>query len=458
MDWLELLCRKRVSHTGEVWETPRELGRSPFERDWDRILFSAAFRRMHDKTQVFPLPDDDVVHSRLTHSLEVASVGRSLGQLVGRTVCERHAIDHERGFDFHDVGDVVAAACLAHDIGNPPFGHAGEDAIAMYFRSAAGASAVQSLSERERADFESFEGNAQGFRLLTRLQLEVDGGLQLTAAALAAFSKYPREAGVDLRQEGRTSRRKHGLFQSDTAVFEVVARETGLHPTRSASGGRAWCRHPLAFLVEAADDICFSVLDIEDGVRLRVVDANEAETLLLPIARKAKAFSTERLQRFMEPKLRISYLRAIAISAMIEECVGAFLDVEPSILNGSFDTSLADSIASRAELKALRELARSRCYNAAEVIEIELAGYEALGGLLEHFVPAVLSAPEDTRRLPERDQKSLRLLRGRSVETGEPALYTRLLRVTDFVSGMTDRHALATYRRLKGIALPGRAG
>lgn len=458
MNWLQLLSRKRVSHEAKASEPTREPGRSIFERDWDRILFSTAFRRMHDKTQVFPLPDDDVVHSRLTHSLEVASVGRSLGKLVGRTVSERHGIDPNSGFDFHDVGDVVAAACLAHDIGNPPFGHAGEDAIAAFFRSPTGQSVVAGLWVREKADLEAFEGNAQGFRLLARLQLEVDGGLQLTAATLAAFSKYPRESGADLKLEGRASTKKHGFFQHDASIFTLIAKETGLVPSMSGSGGRRWSRHPLAFLVEAADDICYSILDIEDGVRLRLVSGSDAEGPLSTVAAKARGFSADRLNAFSEPKARIGYLRAMAIGRMIEECAGVFLDAEKAILGGSFDTSLADAIPSTGELAALRALARKQCYNAPEVIEIELAGYEALGGLLEHFVPAVVPEAADRKGRPERERKALQLLRGRHVDVDGASLYDRLLRVTDFVSGMTDRHALATYRRLKGIAIPGRAG
>lgn len=430
--------------------------RSGFERDWDRILFSTAFRRMHDKTQVFPLPDDDVVHSRLTHSLEVASVGRTLGRKVGLEVVKRRELEPD--FTSHHFGEVVAAACLAHDIGNPPFGHAGEDAIASFFQSAAGSEAISGLTDREQDDFRAFEGNAQGYRIISRLQLESDGGLQLTAATLAAFSKYPRESGSDGKVEGRASTKKYGFFQQDRDIFGAVAKETGLAPALSPKGGRGWRRHPLAFLVEAADDICYSILDIEDGVRLGLVDASRAQELLQTIAARAELFSKDRLGQFSEPKEKIGYLRAMAIGQMIEECATVFLANEPQILDGSFDKSLADVISGSADLKDLRKLARERCYQAPEVIEIELAGYEALGGLLEQFVPAVRSAPSARKGMPGRAQKTLHLLRERGVNVDEDRLYDRLLRVTDYVSGMTDRHALATYRRLKGITIPGRAG
>jgi dGTPase len=458
MEWQRLLSRKRVSFDGSLRDPSREVARSAFERDWDRLLFSTAFRRMHDKTQVFPLPDDDVVHSRLTHSLEVASVGRSLGKRVGQTICERYRIDTASEFDPHDVGDVVAAACLAHDIGNPPFGHAGEDAIAAFFRSEAGATWLAGLSERERADLRAFEGNAQGFRQITRLQLEVDGGLQLTAAVLAAFSKYPRESGDDLNVEDRASTKKHGVFQEDLAALTAITTEMGLKASVATGGGRSWSRHPLAFLVEAADDICYSILDIEDGVRLRHVDAGAAESLLGAVAAKGQAFSLSRLNASDEPRARVAYLRATAIGQMIEESARVFLDVEARVLRGEHDVALGDLIPSHVELDALKKLAHKHCYNAADVIEIELAGYEALGGLLEHFIPAVVPDEASREGRPGREKKALELLRQRGVRIDEPSRYSRILRVTDYVSGMTDRHALATYRRLKGIAIPGRIG
>jgi dGTPase len=457
MNWTQLLSRKRVSADAKLRDSSPQRNRSEFERDWDRVLFSTAFRRMHDKTQVFPLPEDDVVHSRLTHSLEVASVGRSLGKRVGTAICNGFSGDQAATFDVHDIGDVVAAACLAHDIGNPPFGHAGEDAIASFFRSAAGNEAVATLSAREQADLRAFEGNAQGFRQIARLQIEADGGLHLTAATLAAFCKYPRESGADLRLAGRASRKKFGVFQEDVDVLAVVSSECGLLPADDTMG-RAWSRHPLAFLVEAADDICYSILDIEDGVRLRHVPSEAAEAALLAVASKLGGFEKQRLGTFTEPKTRVGYLRAMAIGQLVEECAVCFLGKEQQLLDGRGDVALGDEIPSRAELKALKTLASEKCYRAGEVLEIELAGYEALGGLLGHFVPAVVAEATARAGRPEREQKALDLLRQRTVFVDGTSPYGRILRVTDYVSGMTDRHALATYRRLKGIAIPGRVG
>lgn len=450
MAWPRLLSRRRLSFTGELRDNTRQAQphRSSFERDWDRILFSTAFRRMHDKTQVFPLPDNDVVHSRLTHSLEVASVGRSLGKDVGRIVLDRHP-ELAGLVNVHDFGDIVAAGCLAHDIGNPPLGHAGESAIASYFQSAEGRAATAGLTPRQREDLEQFEGNAQGFRVLTRLQLEGDGGLRLTSATLAAFSKYPREAGCDLLRKDQISTRKHGFFQDDRLAFEALARETGLAPLEPRGTAMMWARHPLAFLVEAADDICYSILDIEDGVRLGHVEAAVAEGLLAALATSVDPARLAACGSHLE---RIGYLRALAITRMIRACVEVFVDHETAILAGTYGTSLADHITDAAKLRALKTLAFETCYRAPEVIEIELAGYRALGGLLSTFVPA---AAANTPASPVVD-KTRSLLVGRGVKLTGGSAYERILRVTDYVSGMTDRHALATFRRLTGITIPGR--
>lgn len=458
MEWRALLSKRRLSHAGVFQDAPHQSQRSPFERDWDRVLFSTAFRRMHDKTQVFPLPDNDVVHSRLTHSLEVASIGRSLGKGVGRVLLERHPelVAPEVGLDHHDFGDVVAAGCLAHDIGNPPFGHAGESAIATYFASGDGAAVLAPLSPRQRSDFQSFEGNAQGFRIVTRLQLETYGGLQLTAATLAAFSKYPRESGDDLRLDKMAATKKHGFFQHEAPVFGALAEEVGLLPLQAARG-RSWARHPLAYLVEAADDICYSILDIEDGVRLGYVDAARAQELLGKISRRNARFDEARFEKDADPMERVSYLRAMAINQMIVECTDVFLASEPALLAGQLATPLADIIDSAKDLRALQELALACCYQAPDVLEIELAGYRALGGLLATFVPAAAS-DDGSGKAPLPLQKALALLQGRGVQTKDLSLYERILRATDYVSGMTDRHALATFRRITGIAIPGRAG
>lgn len=450
--WMRLLSRRRLSNRGEFQDAPEESVRSAFEVDWDRILFCNALRRMHDKTQVFPLPEDDVVHSRLTHSLEVASVGRSLGKMVGREIAQRHGLFEQ--LSLHDFGDVVAAACLAHDIGNPPFGHAGEDAIARFFREhAAGRAALERMSPRQAGDFTEFEGNAQGFRVLSRLQLEVDGGLRLSAATLGAFCKYPRESGRDLKG-ARIDSKKHGFVQADAMLFERLAEELGLVPLSASANTLVWARHPMAFLVEAADDICYSILDIEDGVRLGHVTQAEAEQTLISVAEQSGRFSLSRLNRTDDKRARLGYLRAMAIGQFIGECAQVFLENEAAILEGRFERSLTSAVGAHRQLEQLKELARHTCYNAPGVLEIELAGYEALAGLLGHFVPAM--AAEDDRLLEKRLQIARALFMQRGTLIGIDHIYDRILRVTDYVSGMTDRYALSMFRRIQGISVPGR--
>ena len=454
MDWQTLLSTKRMSNDGTLLEKAEEPERSAFERDWDRILFSTAFRRMHDKTQVFPLPEDDVVHSRLTHSLEAASVGRSLGIAVGRRIQERAP----RSDRFpQDVGAVVAAACLAHDIGNPPFGHSGESAIASFFSHGDGHQLLSSLSDRERMDFLKFEGNAQGFRLLSRLQLEDNGGMKLTAATLAAFTKYPRESRqtpeppTETKSPLRADLKKHGFNQSEASLFQLVADEVGLTQQPNFDG-LAWARHPLAFLVEAADDICYSILDIEDGVRLGYVAEEAAESVLLPVVRKASGFNEGKYRQNNDKRSAIGYLRAMAVGQFLRESVEAFIENESQILEGNFGRSLSSVIPSASDLEKLQELAQDKCYKATTVLEIELAGYEALGGLLSSFVVAAMN-----ERPSRRDEKLVALMEQRAGRKSYSSRYQRLLRVTDYISGMTDRYALSLFRRISGISVPGRA-
>lgn len=449
--WQHFLSPIRIGTLEDFPAEQEESQRSNFERDWDRVLFSNAFRRMHDKTQVFPLPGDDVVHSRLTHSLEASSVGRSLGRAVGNAIAERH---HEPPIRPETFSGIVATACLAHDIGNPPFGHAGEDAIREFFREyfrTRAASSISQLRAPEKADLEDFEGNAQGFRILTRLQLEEDRGLCLTAATLGAYTKYPREAGIQLVIPEHSSTKKHGFVQGDKRTFQRLVNVLELKRHECQGQGLSFYRHPLAFLVEAADDICYSILDIEDGIRLDYVRYEEAEAAIMPIVERGKAFSCSRLKRFCRRE-RFGYLRALAIGELISECAVLFADCEDAILNGTWDMQLVDGIRSSAQLESLTGLAQKYCYQAPQVLEIELAGYKAISGLLECFVEAALAGAEP----PRQTQKAWALLKSMSPIRQESSVYERLLRVTDFVCGMTDRFALSLWRRLTGVSVPGR--
>lgn len=280
MDWPRLISGRRL---GLNRPNPIEIGRSVFQRDYDAIIFSSSFRRLQDKAQVFPLAKSDYVRTRLTHSLEVSCVGRSLGQIVGDHLRQNKKIPHDQATT--EIGTIVASACLAHDIGNPPFGHNGEKAIQEWFTTSAGKSALKGLPDQEKADFLNFEGNAQGFRILTRLQnTDNEGGLQLTCATLAAFTKYPRPASITCGKHASHSGKgfkKHGYFVGEARMFNEVADEVGLARRHQECSG--WFRHPLVFLVEAADDICYQINDIEDGYRLRHISFDEAVDLIKPI-------------------------------------------------------------------------------------------------------------------------------------------------------------------------------
>lgn len=439
--WLRLLDDTRLGARPRPATPQGPRSRNDFQRDFDRIVFSTAFRRLHDKTQVFPLPENDLVHSRLTHSLEVSCVGRSLGTLVGQTLCERHPDLGRAGYDPRAFGDIVAAACVAHDLGNPPFGHAGEDAIGAWFREHREFTA--DLSDGERQDLEHFEGNAQGFRILTRLQIPENPGLQLTMATLAAFTKYPRVSGP--RPEGAgAAGKKHGVFRAELDGLRTVMAAVGATELE----GPRWQRHPLAYLMEAADDICYSILDIEDGYRLGYVAYDEAEGRLHALMDGDRGYTRRSPSTRSDKKEAVAYLRAKAINKLTMEVQQAFLDHESELLGGSMQTPLADIIPSSAALEDIARFTRETCYKARDVVEIELAGYEVLSALLSAFVPAVLS-----EKPPLRERKLLDLLP--EPPAAEASAYERVLRVTDFLSGMTDRYAISTFRKLHGISLRG---
>lgn len=468
MNWLQLLSARRFCSDGSA---EPELGadeppmRTDFQRDADRIIFSPAFRRLKDKTQVFPLPENDLIHSRLTHSTEVAVVGRSLGFAVGRELPARHpqlaATSRELGRSWaQDLADVVAAACLAHDIGNPPFGHAGEDAIARYFGAAVQPAAGSrrgeldghSLTAAQRADLVRFEGNAQGFRILTRLHDERNLGMRLTAATLGAFTKYPCESGAEPEAPADppgsptpspSQWKKHGFFQSERRVFQAVADELGLLPAPGPL--LRYCRHPLAFLVEAADDISYRILDLEDGLRLNLVPRHKGIDALCEIAKKTP--------RFVRPDESdsgaVEQLRARAIKQLIIEVYAVFLNCEARILAGRYPGCLLDEVPSAPQLEAIRQLTETYCYRSRGVLEIELAGYHLIGALLHEFIPAAVK-PAAARS--QHEDKLLALL---GMPPSESCPYERALRVTDYIASMTDGYAVTLYRRLKGISLPG---
>ena len=441
MIWKTLLSPKRK---GQKPGVSSESSRSAFEQDYDRIIFSHPFRRLQDKTQVHPLPEHDFVHTRLTHSLEVSSVGRSLGKRAGEVILQRHP-ELSRDFSLFDFGAIVAAAALAHDLGNPPFGHAGEDSISDFFlHHPAGVRFKSEVTEAQWHDLIKFEGNAQGFRILNKEEY----GLRLTFACLGAFTKYPCASHFPARDKSRKSQKKYGFFQSEIEAFKDVANDLDL----LQSADHAWCRHPLAFLVEAADDICYSIIDLEDGCRLGLLTFEETVDLLSGILRdkldKAKLGNSKDLNQ------KLGVLRALAIGELIDACIDVFLSHEKALLDGSFDQALTDLCVFRDSLSEISKVSIAKIYHAKHVVEIEASGHQILPGLLEEFAETGVHIISNKQ---SRKYNNLRLLLPPDIATSittKPAdVYHMLRSVTDFISGLTDRHALSLYRRIKGISL-----
>jgi len=451
MDWPRLLSRKRL---GSDAEPQQSTARTDFQRDFDRVVFCSAFRRMQDKTQVFPLSKVDYVRTRLTHSLEASCIGRSLGTLVGEQVIARHKL---MGFESADFGNICAAACLAHDIGNPPFGHSGEDAIRHWAHNADyGARRVETLRGSQREDFLAFEGNAQGFRIVTRLQNpDNPGGLQLTCATLAAFTKYPRESCLGGSRFEGVSARKQGFTVADRDRFEQVAAVTGL--IRRDPRLAIWYRHPLAFLVEAADDIAYRVIDIEDGYRLGHFSYDEVTGAFLDLLPDRERQQL-RLRGIREPKDRIEYLRAKVINQIIQQALECFMDNEPAMLAGRFDQPLLQEIPARAQADVLIRMAQERIYCAPEVVSIQAAGFQVIHDLLERFIQVLDDVAHRGDQASPRSRMLIRLIPEQFIgrdRVPSPDPYLRLLLLTDFVAGMTDSYAVSLYKKVTGISLPG---
>lgn len=443
MNWQQLISSQRLGKEGES-PLPGEQ-RTEFQRDFDRLIFSSAFRRMQNKTQVFPLPGSVFVHNRLTHSLEVSSVGRSLGFDVGRELQERYlndGCDPAVMPDFLSMGSIVSAACLAHDMGNPPFGHSGEEAIRSFFRDGKGRELQSHLSWQLWSDLVNFDGNANTFRLLTHQYIgRRQGGFGLTYSTLASIVKYPYPSFY-------VTKPKFGFFFSEEEQYRRIADELGI-PVHKGTYDQ-WCRYPLVYLVEAADDICYEVMDIEDAYKLRLLSYDEASSLLLGF------YDDEQRIRLAQahPDVtdqgeRIVYYRSCAINSLERACVKAFLDNEEAILEGNFKGGLIDHIdlSMREGYQRCAAFSRSRIYKCKEVTDIDLAGYQIIYTLLGLMTDAVLH--------PEKAYSQLLLQQVSSQYAMDaPELDNRVRAVIDYVSGMTDVYALDLYRKINGQQLP----
>ncbi|QDP84282.1 dNTP triphosphohydrolase [Chryseobacterium sp. SNU WT5] len=434
--------------TGNHPATPAS--RTDFQRDFDRIIFSAAFRRLQNKTQVFPLPGSVFVHNRLTHSLEVSSVGRSLGNAVGEFIFNQfknELDDNAQSFYLHNLHNVIAAGCLCHDVGNPAFGHSGEDAIASYFERNQ-ADLKPKFSDKEWADFVNFEGNANAIRVLTHQQTGKDeGGTQLTFSTLASIAKYPCEAIA--KKKGILHRKKFGFFQNEKETFLNIANSVNLK--QESEEPVVFKRHPFVWLVEAADDICYNIIDMEDAHRLGIVSTSDCENLFFELI-KSENGNTKRVEDKLavltNANERISYLRAKVINALINKSIQIYQNRFPDILSGNLDTALLDIY--KTENKSLQEIESfsiNKIYNHKAVIEIENAGYNVMYELLNHFIPPILT---DKSQRKSYDKMALKLLPNQFLyEDGSD--YQKVLGVLDFVSGMTDNFATDLYRKIKGI-------
>ena len=450
MNWLQLLSYQRPGESEIKPQNASQL-RSAFEVDYDRIIFSHAFRRLQDKTQVFPLPEHDFVHTRLTHSLEVSSVGRSLGKNVGELLIDRHEVLQDSHYSSFDFGAIVAAAALAHDIGNPPFGHSGEDAISDYFINNAQAQVFRDgVSDKEWADLTNFEGNAQGFRILNR---RGPHGLKLTFATLAAFTKYPRESLPSEIDKSRKSQKKYGFFQTEATFFDELADSIGL--IRIRENERLWCRHPLAFLVEAADDICYNIIDFEDGCRLGLVSFEQTRDLLSEII--GERYDEAKLNKIVGKNEKIGVLRAMAIGKLVGEVADLFVEKESEILDGSFDKALTDEIPSAKAVQKISKLSIEKIYRCDQVLEREAAGFRVIDNLLEIFSQAAFNKVFNYSDYSGKQRSIVRLLPEEyqvAIDSEGISPYDVLLIITDFISGLTDSYALSIYRKVNGISVP----
>ena len=440
MEWERLMSPQRV---GETYRAQDDEIRTRFDQDYDRIIFSHPFRKLQDKTQVFPLPEHDFVHTRLTHSLEVSSVGRSLGKEVGKVLIDRHGLQ----LSTHHFGGVVAAASLAHDLGNPPFGHSGEEGISAYFTTPSGARLQTMVAGEEWVELNRFEGNAQGFRILNH---ERYGGLRLTSATLAAFTKYPKTASSP-SDKSRRSQKKYGICTSDLQLYRALAQEMEI-PEVSRD---VFLRHPLSFLVEAADDICYHVIDLEDGCRLGLVTLDETVELLSAII--GDRFSAEKFEKIPSKEEKLGLLRAMTIHQLITEAVSCFLDHEEGILSGDFDRSLTDEMPSTPVMNRIIDLSIDRIYRARQVVEREAAGFEIIEKLMQAFCEAMVQEHFDKSRKNPRLRAIYRLLPPdyHQLLAREDSLYHHLQLIVDFVSGLTDKSAVNLYKTISGVTLPG---
>lgn len=442
MNWEQLLSLKRFGDTKKRKRALQDETRLGFEVDFDRIIFSSAFRSLQDKTQVIPLSKTDFVHTRLTHSLEVSVVGRTLGRRVGKVLLDRYPDLKEKKYTFNDFGTIVAAASLMHDIGNPPFGHSGEKAIGEYFKTGKGLAYKDRLTEKEYQDLVDFEGNANGLKLVTESREGMPGGLRLSYATLGAFMKYPKES-LPKKPTTHISDKKYGFFQSEKEVFLDVVEELGL--VKKESDGIAYHRHPLAYLVEAADDICYTIIDFEDGINLGLIEEEYALEYMIKLVKDI--IDIKKYNALKYKKDRVSYLRALAIGVLINEAVEVFLANEKEILNGTFSKSLLDKCKYEAQMNDIIKISVKKIYRSKEVIEKEVAGYKIIADLLDVFVTALNNKFDN--KASNYDTLVLNLIPEQYKQEKE-SLYDRIMQISSYIASLSDGYAIRLQKKIKG--------
>jgi dGTPase len=447
MNWEELLSLRKQGDKNKRLRNEQDETRLGFDVDYDRIIFSSAFRSLQDKTQVIPLSKTDFVHTRLTHSLEVSVVGRSLGRLAGKKILEKHPYLKEvHGYRFNDIGAIVAAAALAHDIGNPPFGHSGEKAIGEYFKTGNGIRYKEEISAVAYQDIIDFEGNANGFRLLTQDRAGVIGGLRLSYATLGAFMKYPKES-LPKKPSKHICDKKFGFFQTEKNTFNEIAQDLGLIK-RENGDTISYGRHPLTFLVEAADDICYTIIDFEDGINLGLISEDYALEYLIKLVKDTINTKKYNSLDFMED--RLSYLRALAINTLIQDAVSIFIENEERILQGTFDVALLDRSRYKAQIDDIISLSVQKVYRSQEVVEKEIAGYTIISDILEVYIDALMAKRND--KISNYHKLILQTLPGFYKETNG-SVYETLLNACCYVASLSDSAAVHMHNKIKGKQL-----
>lgn len=447
MKWLQLISTKRLGQ--EERHSERHDDRSEFKRDYDRLIFSAPFRRLQNKTQVFPLPGSIFVHNRLTHSLEVACVGMSLGNDVSRKLTVKHPELSRTHFE--EIGTIVSAACLAHDMGNPPFGHSGEKAIQAFFTERKGAKLQEMLSQDFWNDITHFEGNANAFRLLThRFKGRRAGGFVMCYSTLASIVKYPISSGL-AGEHG-----KFGFFSSEAETYQQIAEELGIPCLSSSDDNHAsslrYARHPLVYLVEAADDICYEIMDIEDAHKLKILSYQETESLMLGFfddETKARIQQRIKDEGLTDDNEKVVYMRARVIGLLESECVNAFIEHEEEILAGTFQGSLIKHVSPHVAeaYKHCTQISTKKIYRSKTVLDVELSGYKIMETLMEDLIEAAISPNKfHSKQLIGRFSSQY--------DIDSDDLETRIMAVIDYISGMTDIYALDIYQKINGISLP----